>query len=310
MEDLMSNPTYSRIIAPIVYNRLMEQHRYIPEADRYIVSLVRALARRQSEPMRVLEIGCGPARLLRKFDKVRNINLVGLDHDQNFVTAGERIIEHQGGRATIICDDISTHRADKQYDIVVSQGMHHHIPKDDVPPYLENVRQFLAPGGRYIIGDEFLAPYSNAQDRQIVAILWYSHIIASALSKKQSLLATEETKTLLDDLAMGEDNPKSQEQIDAVLNAVGDIDRSATRGNVDRARQLAQRLLNVVNKLAPTSQNGDDRLDLSRGDFKVSGQVFRQEVATAKFRVIDTQWFGPTDVSGAMGVYVLHKEEG
>ncbi len=305
----MSNPTYSQIIAPTVYNRLMEQHRYIPEADRYIVSLVRALARRQSGPMKVLEIGCGPARLLRKLDKVNKINLVGLDHDQDFVVAGERIIERQGGSATIIYDDISTHRADKQYDIVISQGMHHHIPKDDVPSYLENVRQFLAPGGHYVVGDEFLAPYRDEHDRQIVAILWYSHIIASALSKKQSILFTEEAKTLLDDLAMGEDNPKTQEQINHVLGSVREIDHAVTRGNMLMARRLARQLLSTVTVLTPTNRNGDNRLDLSRGDFKVSGEVFRREVTVAGFQITDARWFGPIDVSGAMGVFVLRKEE-
>lgn len=299
----MSNPTYSQIIAPRLYNRLMQQHVHIPEADRHIVDLVKWNVRRGQSS--VLEIGCGPARLLRKLDKIDGVNLVGVDHETSFVEVGREIISRQRGNTEIVCSDIAKYHPGQAYSLVVSQGMHHHIPKCDVPAYLDKVRQLLLPSGYYIVGDEFLAQYNDETERQVIAVMWYSHVIASAIRKEHQQLAVEEAKTLLDDLAMGGENIKSSEQLDLVLTRVKAIESSIEDADLNSSRILAKNLLAEVKSHSPDQATGDDRLDLSRGDFKVSGAVFRDEVTRAGFRVIDTRWFGPIDVAGAMGVFTL-----
>jgi SAM-dependent methyltransferase len=283
----------------------MNQHVHIPEADRHIIDLVGRHVRHGRR--RVLEIGCGPARLLRQLDQIEGVHLTGLDHDQSFVDTGREIIAQQGRKTPIICTDIAMYHPDDTFDIAVSQGMHHHIPKDEVPAYLENVRRLLVPSGYYIVGDEFLTQYQGEVERRIIATLWYAHVIASAIRGGHQQLGVEEAKTLLDDLAMGEETLKSNAQLELVLESVEQIESLVEQANLYDARAQAQMLLTELMHLRPTHSTGDARLDLSRGDFKVDGTAFREEVVRAGFRVLDTRWFGPIDVSGAMGVFILQK---
>lgn len=306
----MKLPTYSSIIDPQTYNTLMtEQHIYIQQADDTICRLIENQL--QEGKTEVVELGCGPARLLEQVGRISRIHLTGIDHDLNFIEYGEKILQEKKINAHILFGDVCSYRHQKPVDIFYSQGIHHHIPKgDDTKKYLRNIFKALKPGGLYILSDEFLAEYSlkNKDERCIQAILWYSLVIQNALYNGHKLLAVEETKTLLDDLSEGSDTAsiKTTKQIDLVLGSVQTIHEAAQK-NLAEAKKLAKDILQQIHLLAGTKPNHDPRLDLSRGDFKICDSVFRSEVEQVGFRIQNVIHIGPIQTIGGFSIYTLQK---
>ncbi len=301
-------PTYSQIIDPASYNRLIAEHLYIAAADRAI----REILRRESKgrPTEVVEIGTGPARILPLLASVPKARLTGIDHDETFVTYGRELIRERQVRAEIILADVMNYQHPSPVDIFVSQGFHHHVAKgEEVRRYLENCYRQLQPGGLYICGDEFLPEYQSDEERLQRAVIWYSHIIAAALKRAQQQLAIEEAKTLLDDLAEGRDEGavKSEAQIELLLGRVREIDRLARSGERQKVGVAVHSLLRSLAAAEPTNPIGDPSIDLSRGDFKIDHQRFVKEVESVGFKVVGVQSFGPITTIGGMAVYLMRK---
>lgn len=306
----MKLSTYSSIIDPETYNTLMtEEHIYIQQADDTLCRLIEKQS--QEGKAEVIELGCGPARLLEQVAQIQGIHLTGIDHDPNFIEYGKKILLDKKLQANILFGDVCSYKHVQPVDIFYSQGIHHHIPKgDDTQKYLKNTIDSLKPGGIYILSDEFLAEYSvnNTDERSIQAILWYSLVIHNAIHNGHTLLAIEEAKTLLDDLSEGQNKAsiKTTEQIDLVLGSVQTIDEAA-RKDIHEAKKLAKDVLGQIHLLAGTKLNDDPRLDLSRGDFKICDSVFRSEVEQVGFRVQDVIHIGPIQTIGGFSIYILQK---
>jgi hypothetical protein len=160
------------------------------------------------------------------------------------------------------------------------------------------------------LSDEFLPEYSTEDERKIKAVIWYSHVIASAKRLNQEYLAQEEAKTLLDDLYEGNeqhDEIKNQDQIRLVLDACAAIDQEARNERMQEAEVLAKGFLSELAKKKNTNQQGDVTMDLSRGDLKICDSALRRETEDAGFSVADVRKIGPVDTIGGMTVYVLKK---
>lgn len=298
--------TYSQIISPEMYNLLISQHLYIAEADQAIAQIVGYHSR--GENVQVAEFGCGPGRILGILsDEFICPNVTGIDHDQVFVDYAQKIL----GWPRVVLADAITYQHQTPIDIAVSQGFHHHVAKgEQTYLYLKNVYRQLKPGGIYVVGDEFLPHYKDSHDRLIKAVTWYAHIIDAALRGKHMLLAIEEAKTLLDDLAESTDEnvAKSDVQIQYVLDNVLDVEldlsllawRSGYNENVERfLRHIAAHKNN--------ENQGDPSMNLSRGDFKICHSVFEKEVTAVGFKIIGIKTVGPIETIGGMAVYTLLK---
>lgn len=162
--------------------------------------------------------------------------------------------------------------------------------------YLQNVAGQLVPEGIYVVADEFLSEYRNEDERKINAVVWYSHVIASAKRAGHDYLAEEEAKTLLDDLnEASNDSMKSRDQIALVLDSCDAIKTT------DQARDF----LSALKPLMGVRVTGDETIDLSRGDYKICDSVFRREIEEADLRVVERVTVGPVDTIGGMAVYVL-----
>jgi SAM-dependent methyltransferase len=308
------DPIYSKIIDARTYNRLIGQHLYIRDADDEIVDLVTAFSHRKHWEARVLEVGSGPARLLQRLVRVKNAYVIGIDHDQQFVKDGQAILreEHLLSHWLQLAD-VMIYQSEEPFDIIVSQGFHHHVPKG-VPlrTYLANVHRLLVRAdlptfnGVYIVSDEFLPHYYTEQERQLRAIIWYAHIITNALHMGYPELAREEAKTLLDDLTATdhEVSVKTEDQIATVLARVEAINESAVLGDLSVAEIYAASLNTELRRLRGFNASDDSSMSLSRGDFKISQTVFAQEVTTW-FDILGVQTFGPILTIGGMCVYVL-----
>jgi 2-polyprenyl-3-methyl-5-hydroxy-6-metoxy-1,4-benzoquinol methylase len=299
--------SYSSIISPEEYNRIItEEHLYIEISDRYIEKIIRGYS--AEEKKEVVEIGCGPGRILKNMSQIQNIQLTGLDVDTVFLDYAKKIINNPDVR--YICSSIEDFKNDKQVDIFYSQGFHHHIPKGtQTLSYLSKVYKMLKPGGLYIVGDEFIPPYKDEAERALRLVIWYAHIIDHAIKSGYMFLAQEEAKTLLDDLQEGnsEKGIKTVEQINYTLEKVNRINIAAKNQDIEKAYTYAKEYLDDLKNLFNREITNDHSIDLTRGDYKISTEVFEQEVKNIGFKIIDFKSFGPIHTIGAMGVYVLNK---
>ncbi len=304
-------PTYSSIISPEEYIRInTHEHLYIANADNFIKELVAIEAEKLSTSIEVIELGCGPARILTLIGQVKNINLTGVDYDEDFIQYASRKIKEQCLPIKVISDDVTNYVHPFPVDVFYSEGFHHHVKKGiPLKSYLENIYNQLKNGGVYIIGDEYLPEYSNNLERRIKAVIWYSHIISNGLNSGFNYLAQEEVKTLLDDLNENhnEEAVKSKEQIGLIIENVNLIEDAAKTKDFQMANKLASRLLDKIDELYNTKSIGDNSIDLSRGDYKISDSIFRNEVENIGFRVELVKRFGPAYDVGGVFVYLLRK---
>ena len=99
---------------------------------------------------RILDIGCGTA-IIRDFlpDK---IDYVGCDVSKEYIAAAEKRF---GGRGRFLCqmvDDITIDHLG-QFDVVMANGLIHHLDDIEVSGLCSIVRAALKPGGRFVTHD-------------------------------------------------------------------------------------------------------------------------------------------------------------
>ncbi len=309
--DIDLGSHYSDIIAPKDYNQIIsKEHLYIGASDNFISIAIRERTY-DLENAEVVELGCGPGRLLPIISKIQGINLTLIDVDVNFLEYARLLIKNSGLNANIVQSSVENYQHNKPVNIFYSQGMHHHIAKGhSTTCYLTNIFQQLSTNGYYIISDEFLPDYKNNDDRDIKAIIWYAHIIAHAVKHKFNYLAQEEAKTLLDDLFEGHPEItgyKSEKQISLIINAAKNINTAALKNNFTTAEQLSKQLFSSLKEQTSLRPSGENDMDLSRHDFKISDAVFQQEIANIGFKIEERRFFGLNEKIGGMVVYVLKK---
>jgi SAM-dependent methyltransferase len=304
---MLRDATYSKIITPEQFNRTTtEEHLHIADADNVIVNLIKREQKKKGTNIEVVEIGCGPARILPIVGKIPNIHLTGIDHDQGFLDYARKQL---GGMKTkLVLSDAETYHHDTPVDVFYSQGVHHHIAKP--PHYLGNLRKQLAEEGVILVSDEFISNYRNEDERRIRTTIWHAYIIADAIRNGYSSLAQEEAKILLDDLntELDETRRKTKPQIDFVLESVCDIDNSVKEGGIKTAENQASVFLEKLEKMYSWELQDDPSLDLSRGDYKICDRVFREEANAAGLKVESVTSVGPIKNIGAMVIYALRKK--
>lgn len=327
--------TYSQIIAPAQYNKILRYHDQIPEADRATIWAIRKrveelLAEGRKDKIIILEAGAGPARLLlpvanmlREAHLNAHVQLIGLDHDWEFIRYGREVLLHSGH------NDVEIRPADltdpngigvAKAEVIYSQGTHHHVEKGaPMVRYLRNLRLALSREGVMYVGDEFLPYYKDEAERRLRAMIWYSFIVARALFRADrfrqsdperariySLLALEEMKTSLDD-TLPTEFIKQSAQIAAVGKHAREIYRATREGNTAKETGLAKRALAEIDGLSGYETQGDPSIDISRGDYKIDHHHFSEEMAAAGFRITGVRTFGDNLNVGGMGVYELRR---
>ena len=303
--EFMSN--YSDIISAEHYNSLMtNNHLYIQTSDSYIARVIGDIAKNGAKE--IIEIGCGPARITGLIAKTNGINLTAVDIDDSYIEYAKIKLKDQN--ISIVKSDICTYKHAKPVDVFYSQGVHHHLPKGEITKkYLQNVYSQLKPGGVYIISDEFVPEYTSAEGREKRLVVWYSHVIANALKNNYTYLATEEAKTLLDDIYEGrvKKNVKNKQMIDFILSIAPVINSAASASDKARMDELVSKCLLDLELFNDVHQDTAKEIALSRGDYKVCDSVFAKEVGEVGFKVLSSKSFGPIYDVGAMVVYILGK---
>jgi SAM-dependent methyltransferase len=98
---------------------------------------------------RMLDIGCGPAAILRYLPEV---DYCGFDHSAAYIEFARRRF---GARGRFFCDDVATINAHGvgPFDIATAIGVLHHIDDNAALDLFFKVREALVPGGRLITAD-------------------------------------------------------------------------------------------------------------------------------------------------------------
>jgi SAM-dependent methyltransferase len=286
--------SYSSIISPEDYNKLMtKQHLYIVQSDIFIAHTIAELV--ENGAKEVVELGCGPARLLERIAKL-NIpaNITGVDIDATFLEYAANIIKPYNN-IRLIESKASEYYHPVKVDVFYSQGFHHHIHiGTERKNYLSQIYNQLNHGGLYIVGDEYIPNYQTLEEREILIVIWYCHVIAHAIKHNHNYLAREEAKTLLDDIQEGRTgtNVKNEAQIDLVLSYATKIDSYAKSNDFIKAKTLAKVFLLELEKISNIEYNNDLSMDASRGDYKICDSLFKQEVEAVGLKVISQHNFG------------------
>ena len=95
--------TYSKIISPGEYNRIMtDEHLYIAVADKLVKDFVEKEVTGKANP-EVVEIGCGPARITPLFLEIPNIRLTATESRKEIEGVGFKVekVERIGPRKAV-----------------------------------------------------------------------------------------------------------------------------------------------------------------------------------------------------------------
>ena len=100
----------------------------------------------------VLDVGCGPADVLRYLP---DVEYVGIDRSSRYLPAARRRHAHRGTRVTFIQMDISELGREWQsrFDVALALGVLHHLSDEDAAALLQTLRALLKPGGRLVTTD-------------------------------------------------------------------------------------------------------------------------------------------------------------
>jgi SAM-dependent methyltransferase len=144
---------------------------WIYEAFHHIIGARRWLRRFAEDVIRarpgalVLDIGCGPAALLRYLP---GVSYIGLDRNKAYI---ERATAEYGTRGTFICGDVADFDsfALPRVDIAVATGMLHHLDDALATNILRAAYTTLKPGGRLITADPCFHPDQSFLQRFVVS---------------------------------------------------------------------------------------------------------------------------------------------
>ncbi len=99
--------------------------------------------------LRVLDVGCGPGRLV---SQIPDVDYTGIDLSESYIESARETYGAQGrflvGKADEIpADELGT------FDVVVAKGLLHHIDEHEILDLFSTTRRILNPGGRLVTLD-------------------------------------------------------------------------------------------------------------------------------------------------------------
>ena len=141
----------SILASPFVYDLLQTLFGY---RERFVREYVRS-----AEQTRILDIGCGTARILDYLP--HSVQYVGFDMSERYIAAAR---ERYGHRADFHCALVGKQElALEPYDLALAVGVLHHLNDADAMTLFEGASAHLKPGGTLVTLDPaFAADQSRA----------------------------------------------------------------------------------------------------------------------------------------------------
>jgi SAM-dependent methyltransferase len=151
----------------------------------------KAWHRQERRPARVLEFcsssGLCALRVSRVID-VESVTLVDIDPDP--LAVARRRFRSSPRVSTVLADAV-TYRAPHMFDVILLNSAYHHIANRSKARFLANVARHLAPGGRVLLGDHFLAPYQRPNDFRAAVVAFYAPLLGELTRRHTHARAVE-----------------------------------------------------------------------------------------------------------------------
>lgn len=314
----MANVDYAKVIDANNYTQGLAEHPDIPQSDAGIVGVIsEKLKNTKNREFKVLDLGCGPGRITKLIAEVlvpiarkREIHLsvIGFDISEGFISFAR---EHKSGESiSYILDDFLTYNFTEHFDVVLMQGLFHHVPLDTRQRWIEKCRDIVDTEGVIIIGDEFIPDYSSGEERILKVAGLYSYVVAYALQNGHTSLAEIESMNMVDDICAGSSGAghSNKELITFIQNTSLDVyaciyEKGAfSKEYEELLKKLVERIQHDAAELAANDAN-----DHNRGDYKISVEKQVEELAKIGLRLERRQTYGPIQWLGGMGVLTFKK---
>jgi len=202
---------YGKTVPPELYIKALQGHQYIPQSDQCIKNLIYEYISKSSRNRIILDVGCGPGRLTSDIALQNKAKVTGIDISESFVEYARVKLSSLDLKVQLklhyFCRDFGLESfpgySMGMADVVLMQGVMHHMHGSDRPKILQSCHDALNSLGILIVGDEFIRNYVNEKQRRYNAGLFYLHIIGEAVKGGFDELAEEEAKNLIDDYFSG-----------------------------------------------------------------------------------------------------------
>src|SRR3989344_5553956 len=292
-------PDYAEVISATDYTEGLSEHPDIPQSDTGIVRTIGEKAKGfQGANFRILDLGCGPGRITKQIAEAIEligrgrftVEIIGLDISQGFIEYAQKHLAHEA--ITYVLADFLTHNFTSQFDVIVMQGMAHHVPTESREAWFKKCRAQLAADGLVIIGDEFVPNYETEEERLENVAGLYAYVIANAVQSKHKALADIESMNMVDDVSSGTTGAghSDQELRDFIKNQSQIIYRAASESGTksETFRNLLTETVRRIKarsvEIAEVNHESHDR-----GDYKISIEAQKRQLTDFGFTLVDVK---------------------
>lgn len=155
MKSSVSHPPTAEGWDPATYPAFAAEFDHYEDLQQAVVDATRSLSVRK-----ILDLGCGTGETLRRLLSVHpNASCIGLDANEEMLATARRSLP--ADRTTLNRAWIEDTLPPGPFDLVVSVLALHHVDSRGKALAFSRIRDLLAPGARFVLGDVMLTPSSK-----------------------------------------------------------------------------------------------------------------------------------------------------
>lgn len=129
------------------------------------LTFVNEYLRPRDDGMRVLDVGCGTGTMVRFLPA--SMNYTGIDHSSTYIKQAISQYGHRGHFSVCKAERLEL-TTSEPFDLIILNGLLHHIGDDDALRLLDSLKDFLSEGGRAVTLDPCWCENQHRVARQLV----------------------------------------------------------------------------------------------------------------------------------------------